>query len=576
MQGKATGWGDFKLTVLARDERGKSSEPKEFDLTVEPPKIRFTKPVDNPTLNLGPSAQVNYRITTADGWTPIDRIECIEGEKKSGLEVVGDSGSFYLKGTPATYGEYVIQFIAYDGKQNASAPETMTLAVAAAPPEFDGVLEYRARANTEFGHQIATSKGWGERTVTTSSKLPEGVKFDNGKISGTPTKGGDFNLRVICTDSKGKTKPANFKLIIAHPPLSIDVGSCQVPDGRVNEPYNASFVCSGGTEAGFNITVNGELPCRVKKRAMTLSGTPSAKGEFTITVIATDNAKNNSKPAEFKFKILDHISITTDPDLGSVAVDEQFTKAFAAKDGRQPVKSFAIVSETPRATGLAFEGSTLKGTVPQYGEYTITVKAVDQDDRESKPVACKLLVTPRPPGITTATLAQGVVETEYNQSIVTADGWGTSTLAMSPAVAGFRIEGDAIEGNSGDPLEKTIQITATDEKGVKSEPKEYQLVIAPKPVRILTTTLADAKQDNAYTADINVEGGWAPVAIEFAAQAPADFACAGLQITGTPKQSAKLTISLRARDAKGNVSPSVNLALDIYYRWWGMGYPPKE
>jgi hypothetical protein len=67
---------------------------------------------------------------------------------------------------------------------------------------------------------------------------------------------------------------------------------------------------------------------------------------------------------------------------------------------------------------------------------------------------------------------------------------------MTPAVTGFRLEGNTIKGSSGTPVEKTIRITAVDEKGTKSEPKPYDLVIAPKPVRILTSSLEKAYENH--------------------------------------------------------------------------------
>ena len=575
LQGTPSGWGDFLFKIAAKDERGKKSEPKEFALTIEPPPVKITKPLDNASLEARVGATVNYKITTADGWRPVARIDT---EAKRGLAVVKEGEEFFLKGEPDQYGDHPFTFVAYDAKNKPSEPRSLIVKVAAELPEFDGSLEFEGTAKTDFAHEILARKGWGTLLLTHSSgKLPDGVKFDNGKLSGTPAKGGDFTFQVTCKDEKGKSKSASVRLKIAHPPVVLVVGECRVPDGRVGDSYAAEFVCTGGNGTGYAVNINGALPKDVKLNGRKLSGTPSESGDFTITVTGKDGAGNLSASQQFPLSILKPITITTAGELGSVTMGEKFTKVFTAEHGRQEVKQFVIVGEEPKKTGLAFEVASLTGIASEYGEYTINVKAVDQDDRESKVVSCTLLVNPHPPSVTTVTLPSGTVKTAYNQPLLSKDGWGKRTLSMKPAVDGFALDGDSLKGRSDEPLETAISIIATDEKGTSSAAQELRLVIEPEALAIVTTALPNANQNEAYTAQIQVTGGWPTVTIELVGDDnPAGLTCSGTTLSGPLKNSEKATVTVRAKDNKGNYTAPATLPLQVYYWWLYSWYRPKE
>jgi len=347
LKGTPTGWGEFKLTIEAKDERQKTSEPKEFELTIEPPPIAITVPAKDAKLEVKFGDNVQYKIFTEGGWAPVKEIKC---DPAIGLKIVPEGRSFQLKGTVDTAGDQNFVFTAYDSKDNASAPQTLIVSVAAEPPIF-GVLECTAAAGVPINHQIATSKGHGIRTVTHTGKLPEGIAFVNGLITGTIARGGNQKIQVRVTDQKGTVKDGTFTIKVSHPPVVITRAECRVNNGRVGEPYDGAFKVGGGTGSSYKVTIAGTLPTSMTQKGLRLIGSPTQSGTFTLRVTGEDSAGSKSAEESFIFDIYAPLVISTEPDLGSITLGDGFANTFAATGGHQPVKHFQIVRRVRKRAG---------------------------------------------------------------------------------------------------------------------------------------------------------------------------------------------------------------------------------
>ena len=75
------------------------------------------------------------------------------------------------------------------------------------------------------------------------------------------------------------------------PPVVIAISPEDVPDGEVGQAYTQALTASGGTAPHTFAVTGGTLPPGLALSAQgALSGTPSAAGDLSFTVTATDTA----------------------------------------------------------------------------------------------------------------------------------------------------------------------------------------------------------------------------------------------------------------------------------------------
>jgi len=133
-------------------------------------------------------------------------------------------------------------------------------------------------------------------------------------ISGSPNSPGTYNITVTATDSGNpsmSTPSSNYTIVISDPAPPV-IAPTVPPNGGVNDPYSFTFTASssappltwrvsaGTTPVGLTFTPNGIL-----------SGTPTAVGTSSITLIATDTFKQDSAPQTFNIQIFAHGFVAT-------------------------------------------------------------------------------------------------------------------------------------------------------------------------------------------------------------------------------------------------------------------------
>jgi Putative Ig domain/Galactose oxidase, central domain len=142
-----------------------------------------------------------------------------------------------------------------------------------------------------------------------ASGLPSGlsVNASNGELTGTPTSAGTFTVVVTVTDSGTPTvasPSSNYTIVINDPPPPVINATPAPPSGAVNLPYSFTFTASSAA-APFTWRVSvGTLPAGLTLNPDgVLSGTPTATGTSSITLIATDEFKQDSAPQAFNIQI---------------------------------------------------------------------------------------------------------------------------------------------------------------------------------------------------------------------------------------------------------------------------------
>lgn len=169
---------------------------------------------------------------------------------------------------------------------------TCTNGVCALGPGNVGTFFYQAIA--ESGGQGPTPFSWS----LVAGNLPDGLSLDGpscgvhcARIFGTPKTVQTTTFTVQVQDSVGNTAQQAFSLTINPPrPLVITTPSTCCPPGTVGTFYQVHFFADGGVQPWSWSLVAGQVPPDLRlDQSGLLSGTPTAAGTFTFTVMVTDN-----------------------------------------------------------------------------------------------------------------------------------------------------------------------------------------------------------------------------------------------------------------------------------------------
>ena len=157
--------------------------------------------------------------------------------------------------------------------------------------------------------------------------LPDGVTYDpeTGKVTGTPTKEGEYPVKVTATDKDGKVTEKTFTFTVK-PVNDIDtkpgeggekpnpdatIGDLPDKEGTVGTPIDPFDI---PTEGADKVKVEG-LPDGVTYNPETgkVEGTPTKEGDYPVKVVAT-NPDGKETEKDFNFKVNPKAEQPGDPD----------------------------------------------------------------------------------------------------------------------------------------------------------------------------------------------------------------------------------------------------------------------
>lgn len=232
-----------------------------------------------------------------------------------GLVLNASSGA--ITGIPSAAGTFPVQITASNATGSTSA--IFTIAIAAAPP-LPPIAYGDATASGEvgsaFSYSIYASGYVGSVSVPVTygaTGLPPGLSLDitSGQVSGTPPTAGTFSVTVSATNVAG-TSFAQLAITIAptaQPAITSALGATGYP-GHAFTYYSAvshTAGAFGGAGLPPGLSVNGVTGL--------ISGSPTAAGEYLVTLTATNSA--GAGAAQVRIRIL--AASTATPVLTSAA-----------------------------------------------------------------------------------------------------------------------------------------------------------------------------------------------------------------------------------------------------------------
>lgn len=378
-----------------------------YTITVNPtPQISATLPVgfvgqpySGSLAAQGGTAPLSFSLSSGAGALP------------PGLSLNPATGA--ITGTPSAQG--VFNFVARITDANGAFSESqLRIDVQLPPLTLNETALPEGTVGSSYSAALTASGGTIPYSFSFSGgALPPGLTLQsNGALTGTPTQPGQFTFQATVRDAAQRTDSRQFTLSVRPAPLSILTGL--LPAGSPGSVYSAQLVASGGVTPYVWSVSAGTLPPGLTLAAGTglLSGTASANGSFTFTVLVTDSAQVTATQT-FTVRISDPLQITTS-SLPEGTEGTAYQASLAAAGGFPPYAFSLAGGSLPPGLLLAADG-TLTGTPAASGNFSFTVQVLDSEGQTASR-AFSLTVFLRPSVLTTS-LPNGRVADAYSATL---------------------------------------------------------------------------------------------------------------------------------------------------------------
>ena len=393
---------------------------------------------------------------------------------------------------------------------------------------------------TPANNSVAFSGG-ATGTVTAASPTSLTVTFNT-----KPSTNG--SLTAVVTSNSVNSGTA---VQVATTDIPVAITTATLPNWTINQSYLQTVVATGGTGAlAFSIS-SGTLPTGLTLNgAGQLSGTPTATGTFIFTVKATDTLTVNAIQG-FTVVINSALSLTT-ASLPNWTQGRNYSQTLNTTGGT-PNVSFAATGSVPAGLTLSNVG-VLSGTPSAAGTYNFSVTASDAAGAasgQSYTVVINPAITVTPAALPAWTISK----TGYSQTITSANGTGTRTLAISsggvPNGMSFVAGTGVISGTPTVAGTFNFTITSTDSVNAFGS-QTYSLVINPAvtvtPVTLLNWTVNIA----GYSQTISYTGGTGASTLSSTGSIPTGMTLTpGGLLSGTPTAAGTFNFSVTGTDAIG-------------------------
>ena len=582
LSGTPTAGGSFNFTVTATDSSpfpGPFAGSRAYTLVIAPPTISLpATPLAGGTLGAAYSAA----ITPASGGTAPYAYAVTAGALPGGLTLNTATGA--VTGTPSALGTFNFSITATDSSTGTgpyTATQAYSIVVIDNPPIANSgtlTVAYNAAA-TPVPLNIT---GGTPTSVAIATPAVNGTAIATGTtITYQPTAGfaGSDSFTYTATNSGGTSTPATITVTVNDPVITITASGGFA--ATVAAPYTQTFTWNGGAQpwssyqvtnlpAGLSITGN-------TANSVTISGTPTQAGSFTLNASATDSSTGNGP-----YSVGQAFTLTVaGPNLALAPAGTTFvapysvaySQSFTASGGIGP---YTYVRTGTLPPGLSFAGNTVSGTPTTPGSFSFTITATDTGATGTGApftVAENYTITVAAPTIVVnpVTLPNPTAGTAYSQTITATGGAAPYGFAVSAGSlpSGLTLTGGGVlSGTSFQVGTFNFTVTATDTNG-QTGARAYTVTIA-APTLTLTPAAGTltAPYGVAYSQTFTAGGSPGPYNYVLTGALPAGVTFSGNTLSGTPTVPGSYPITVTATDtsltgAGAPFSITQNYTLDV-------------
>ena len=566
--------GEWAFEVQAEDSQSQPYKDKQvLSLTIVPADdLAITTASPLPSGKMG----VAYSITLeASGGKLPYTWDMTSGALPTGLILAGNG---VLSGTAGEHGLFHFTIRVTDRQDPADTatkefsltilPADIVILTRSLPPGTEGI----AYSQTLQASGGVPPYNW----QVVSGVLPPILTLNgsSGTISGTPTNAAigtwNFVVRVSDSQSTPDTDEHGYSLsIAAGAPVTI-TSSSTLPDGRVGEAYAFTFTATGGKLPHSWAFESGSLPPGLTvSPSGTLSGTPTASGDYTFVVRAEDSQQTpDSDTQEVTVRIIPPnvtIQTTSLPD-GTEGVS--YSASLTAADGVEPYSWQVTSGAIP--DGLTLSGSGVISGRPSnaaIGTSYFTVEVSDSyspPSMDSRALSLTIHAAKRVSVVTYSPLPDGKIGETYGFILTATGGKSPYTwdLASGMLPEGLNLAPDGkLSGIPTQYGDFSFVVRASDSQETPdTATKTLSLRILPADLVITTNSLADGVEGSAYSQSLAATGGMPPYTYQLSAGALPDglsLAADGV-ISGIPENAAIGTASFTVRVSDSQSQPDTD------------------
>lgn len=403
------------------------------------------------------------------------------------------------------------------------------------------------------GYSAAISASGGKEPYTFSAQgLPSGISLasDTGRLSGTASTAGDFQVQVTLKDANNKQDSKAFALKV-YPGVYFKQST--LPQATAESPYSATLELDGGKAPLTLKLATGELPAGVTLNGPTrrIEGTFASAGTFSITVEATDvHGSRATQP--YTLTVAEALRLTAALPPGNVGL--AYSQGIASSGGRAPLT--LAIENGVLPPGLTISSGVISGTPTTAGRFAFTVKLTDANGASLSSAVTLDIFSNLPPRISNTTLSNGIIGREYSELLLGAEGAPPYTFALTSGSlpAGLSLSSAGVlTGTPTSPEIQSFQVTLTDSQGQKAQ-RSFTLTTHPLLV-VQTSALAEGYQGQFYNQTLVASGGRTPYRWEAQGTLPTGLSLtpAGI-LSGTPTVAGSYGLTFTLTDASGQLA----------------------
>ena len=572
LSGTPTAGGTFNFTVTATGSSTGTGAPhtgsRAYSLVIAPATVTLPPTtLANGTQGLAYSATLN----PASGGTSPYTYAVTAGALPAGLSL---SSAGALSGTPTASGSFNFTVTATDsstGNGPYTGSNAYTLQIINIPPVANAVSA-----------TVAYNSGANPITLNITGGVPTSVAIGTAPSNGTaiasgtsityqPTAGyaGPDSFTYTASNGAGTSAPATVTITVSNPTITVTAGGPLT--AQVGVAYTQTFSWNGGTQpfAGYSVTgmPPGLLITGTTANSVTVSGTPTAAGSFSLNASATDSSTGNGPftiGQAFTLTVsAPTLSMTPAAGTLSATYGTAYSQTFVASGGT-PAYTYAV-SAGALPAGLSLDANTgvLSGTPTVTGLFTFSVRATDSSTGAGAPFARTqnyvLQVAAPTIVVAPATVSGAQVATAYSEALSASGGIAPYGYAVTAGALPAGIALSSTGSLSGTPTAGgtfNFTVTATDNHG-QTGSRAYSLSVSAATVSVAPATLPNGGVAQAYSQTLTASGGTAGYSFAVTAGAlPAGLSLASNgSLSGTPTAGGTFNFTVTATDSSTGSGP---------------------